>query len=128
MNDCIIGIGSNIGADYYIPEILRLLGGYVQIVRVSKMVRTKPIGITEQPDYTNGAVRIRTEMDREELSAFLKQLEDKMGRDRGEMKSGPRNIDLDILTWNNKVVDPDYFTREFLRDSAAELGFIYVES
>jgi 2-amino-4-hydroxy-6-hydroxymethyldihydropteridine diphosphokinase len=67
-------------------------------------------------------------MDKEELSVFLKQLEDKMGRDRREMKSGPRNIDLDILIWNNKVVDPDYFTREFLRDSAAELGFIYVES
>lgn len=128
MNDCIIGIGSNIGADYYIPEMLKLLGDYVQIVQVSEMVQTKPIGIIDQPDYTNGAVRIHTEMDKEELSVFLKQLEDKMGRDRSEMKSGPRNIDLDILIWNNKVVDPDYFTREFLRNSAAELGFIYVES
>lgn len=128
MNDCIIGIGSNIEADYYIAEMLKLLGDYVQIVQVSKMVQTKPIGILDQPDYTNGAVRILTEMDKEELSVFLKQLEDKMGRDRSEQKSGPRNIDLDILIWNNKIVDPDYFTREFLRHSAAELGFIYVES
>ena len=128
MNDCIIGIGSNIDADYHIPEMLRLLGTSVQIVQVSQMVQTKPIGLTDQPDYTNGAVRILTEMEREELSLFLKQLEDKMGRDRSEQKSGPRNIDLDILVWNNKVVDPDYFTREFLRHSAAELGFIYIES
>ena len=127
MNDCIIGIGSNIEANYYIPEMLKLLGNSVQIVQVSEMVQTKPIGMIEQPDYTNGAVRILTEMDKEELSIFLKQLEDKLGRDRSEMKSGPRNIDLDILIWNNKVVDPDYFTREFLRNSAAELGFIYVE-
>ena len=123
MNDCIIGIGSNIDAAYHIPEMLRLLAADVQIVQVSQMVQTKPIGITDQPDYTNGAVRIETEMDIDELSVFLKQLEDQMGRDRNQKKFGPRNIDLDILIWNNEIVDPDYFTREFLRNSAAELGF-----
>jgi len=123
MNDCIIGIGSNIEAGYHISEMLRILAADVQIVQVSQMVQTKPIGITGQPDYTNGAVRILTEMAIEELSLFLKQLEDQMGRDRSQKKFGPRNIDLDILIWNNTVVDPDYFTREFLRNSAAELGF-----
>ena len=127
MNDCIIGIGSNIGADYHIPEMLKLLASHVQIVQVSQLVQTKPIGITEQPDYTNGAVRILTDMEKEELSFFLKQLEDQMGRDRSQKKYGPRNIDLDILIWNNQVVDPDYFTREFLRKSAGELGFVNLE-
>jgi len=46
-----------------------------------------------------------------------------MGRDRSQEKFGPRNIDLDILIWNNAIVDPDYYTRDFLRNSAAELGF-----
>jgi len=46
-----------------------------------------------------------------------------MGRDRSQKKFGPRNIDLDILIWNNVVVDQDYYTRSFLRNSAAELGF-----
>lgn len=123
MNNCIIGIGSNIEADYHIPEMLRILSADIQIVQISKMVQTKPIGISEQPDYTNGAVRILTEMEIEELSVFLKQLEDQMGRDRSQKKYGPRNIDLDIMIWNNTVVDPDYYTREFLRNSAAELGF-----
>lgn len=123
MNDCIIGIGSNIDADINIPRILKLLAADLEIVQVSQMIQTKPIGITEQPDYTNGAVRIRTEMNIENLSSFLKQLEDQMGRDRNQEKFGPRNIDLDILIWNNTIVDPDYYTRDFLRNSAAELGF-----
>lgn len=127
MNDCIIGIGSNIEAGYHIPEMLRLLAADVHILQVSQMVQTKPIGITEQPDYTNGAVRIQTEMELEELSSYLKQLEDVMGRDRTQRKYGPRNIDLDILIWNNEIVDPDYFTREFLRKSAEELGFKSIE-
>ncbi len=123
MNDCIIGIGSNIDADKNIPEMLTLLADKVEIVQVSEMVQTKPIGITEQADYTNGAVRIKTEMDLEALSLYLKMLEDQMGRDRSQKKFGPRNIDLDILIWNNVIVDPDYYTRDFLRNSAAELGF-----
>ena len=127
MNDCIIGIGSNIDAEYHIQEMLRLLAVDIQIVQVSKMVQTKPIGIIDQSDYTNGAVRVQTQMDLDELSVYLKQLEDQMGRDRSQKKFGPRNIDLDILIWNNEVVDPDYFTREFLRNSAAELGFEIIE-
>jgi len=123
MNDCIIGIGSNIDADRNIPEMLRLLQTKVEIIQLSQMVKTKPIGITEQADYTNGAVRIRTKMSLNDLSLYLKALENQMGRDRSLAKFGPRNIDLDILIWNNTIVDPDYYTRDFLRNSAAELGF-----
>jgi 2-amino-4-hydroxy-6-hydroxymethyldihydropteridine diphosphokinase len=123
MNDCIIGIGSNIEAEKNITEMLRLLSADVEIIKVSKLMQTKPIGITDQADYTNGAVYIRTIMSLESLSLYLKNLEDQMGRDRTQPKFGPRNIDLDILIWNNKVIDQDYYTRDFLRISAAELGF-----
>ena len=123
MNDCIIGIGSNIEAEKNITEMLRLLSADVEIIKVSKLMQTKPIGITDQADYTNGAVYIRTIMSLKSLSLYLKNLEDQMGRDRTQPKFGPRNIDLDILIWNNKVIDQDYYTRDFLRISAAELGF-----
>jgi len=123
MNDCIIGIGSNVEADKNIPKMLSLLAEKVKIIQVSELVQTKPIGIIEQPDYINGAVLIRTEMNLEVLTKYLKKLEDQMGRDRSQKKFGPRNIDLDILIWNNVVIDPDYYTRNFLRNSAAELGF-----
>ena len=123
MNDCIIGIGSNISADQNIPAMLKLLSADFEIVQVSKMIQTEPIGIKEQADYTNGAVRIHTVLNLTELTSYLKNLEDRMGRDRSEKKFGPRNIDLDILIWNDEVVDPDYYTRDFLRSSAAELGF-----
>jgi 2-amino-4-hydroxy-6-hydroxymethyldihydropteridine diphosphokinase len=103
--------------------MLKFLARDVKIIQVSKMVQTKPIGITDQPDFTNGAVRILTEMELKDLSLYLKELEDRMGRDRSQKKFGPRNIDLDILIWNNAVMDEDYFTRDFLRNSAAELGF-----
>lgn len=123
MNECIIGIGSNIDAEWNIAEMLRLLSSEVEVVQVSSLVKTAPIGISEQADFTNGAVKIKTNKGIDELNLFLKLLEDQMGRDRTQHKFGPRNIDLDILIWNNQIVDQDYFSRGFLRDSAAELGF-----
>ena len=123
MNECIIGIGSNIEATQNIQEMLKLLSEEVEILQVSQMIQTKPIGLIKQADYTNGAVRIRTKMELETLTLYLKKLEDRMGRDRSQQKFGPRNIDLDILIWNNSIVDDDYYTRVFLRNSAAELGF-----
>lgn len=103
--------------------MLMLLSTEVQIIQVSRMIQTKPIGLADQADYTNGAVRIRTEMNLETLTLYLKKLEDRMGRDRSQQKFGPRNIDLDLLIWNNNVVDEDYYSRDFLRTSAEELGF-----
>ena len=117
MNICIIGIGSNIEAEANILQMLEILGKKVLIVKVSPLLKTKPIGIENQPDYTNGAVKVKTEMDREELTRTLKSIEDEMGRDRSGPKFGPRNIDLDIAVWNGEIVDPDYYTRDFLEKS-----------
>lgn len=121
MNSVVIGIGSNIDAEINIQKMLEILKQKVRILKVSEMVKTKPIGIENQPDYTNGAVKIETEFNRQDLTVLLKSIEDEMGRDRTAPKFGPRNIDLDIATWNGKIVDNDYYTRDFLQKSVDEL-------
>ena len=122
MNEVIIGIGSNINADENIAKMLEILKGEVTIIQVSSMIKTKPIGIENQPDFTNGAVKISTDLEQSDLKKQLKQIEDRMGRDRTGPKFGPRCIDLDIAVWNGEVVDEDYYTRDFLRISVQELG------
>jgi len=123
MNECIIGIGSNIEADKNIREALKLLDSGFNGTEVSEMVKTKPLGIENQPDFVNGAVKIKTEMEQNQLQQYLKEVENRLGRDRSAPKFGPRTIDLDIVVWNNKVVDDDYFSRDFLRNSCKQLGF-----
>lgn len=121
MNECIIGIGSNIEADKNISEMLELLKQKVKVVEISSFIQTKPLGITDQPDFTNGAVKIQTKLSEEKLKKFLKDIEDKMGRDRSQPKFGPRCIDLDVIIWNEKIIDPDYYSRDFLKKSVDEL-------
>ncbi len=120
-NICIIGIGSNIEAETNIPKMLEILKMKVDVLKVSAFRITKPIGIIDQPDFTNGAVKINTKLNRTDLTQMLKNIEDQMGRDRTSSKSGPRCIDLDIVVWNGKIVDRDYYTRDFLQKSVAEL-------
>ncbi len=121
MNSVVIGIGSNINAEINIQKMLEILREKVRVLKVSAMIKTKPIGIENQPDYTNGAVKIETEFNREDLTVLLKSIEDEMGRDRSAPKFGPRNIDLDIVVWNGEIVDEDYYTRDFLQKSVGEL-------
>ena len=122
MNKAIVSVGSNINAEQSISTMLQLLKTKVKVLDVSSFIKTKPIGITDQADFTNGAVRIQTEYDTKELNLFLKSIEDQMGRDRSAPKFGPRVIDLDILVWNGQIVDDDYHSREFLQKSVEELG------
>jgi 2-amino-4-hydroxy-6-hydroxymethyldihydropteridine diphosphokinase len=117
MNQVIIGIGSNIEADKNIAQMLEILRTKVKVIKVSPMIRTSPIGIKDQPEYTNGAVKIATQKDRASLNKTLKKIEDKLGRDRSGPKFGPRTMDLDIVVWNDEIVDPDYYTRDFIRKS-----------
>ena len=115
MNRVIIGLGSNIRPEKNIALAVSELEKVMKIIHQSDLIRTKPIGITDQPDFLNGAVLVDTPLDQNELRKLLKKLEDSLGRDRTLPKFGPRTIDLDILTWNGEVTDKDYETRDFLK-------------
>ncbi len=117
MNTVIIGIGSNIAPESNIPKMLGILKNHVEIAKVSAMIKTTPIGITDQSDFINGAVKIKTMLDLHDLNTLLKNIENQMGRDRTKPKFGPRCIDLDIIVWNGNIVDKDYYTRDFIRKS-----------
>jgi len=115
MHEVVISIGSNIEPQGNIKKALLVLKDFIQIEKVSGMITTKPIGITDQPDFVNGALKCLTFQSREELNQQLKAIEDRLGRDRSRPKFGPREIDLDIVAWNGEIVDTDYFSRDFLK-------------
>jgi len=121
MNICVVGIGSNIDAEANIQKMLEILGRETRIVKVSSFLKTKPIGITGQPDFTNGAVKIETAMERMELKELLISIENQLGRDRSAGKWGPRTIDLDIVVWDSQIVDSDYYVRGFLKQTVDEV-------
>jgi len=121
MKTAIISLGSNIDPDTNIPRAISLLSKSLHVLKQSTFLKTKPIGFRKQPDFTNGAVLIQTSLGKKKLRELLKTIEKKQGRVHLNNKSGPRTIDLDILAWDGKVIDPDFHTRPFLRQAASEL-------
>ncbi len=121
MNTCIIEMGSNIEPKKNIEKAIEILKSEIDVVSVSSFITTKPIGIKEQADFLNGAVRLNTEMNKNQLTMYLKNIEDRLKRDRSQHKFGPRTIDLDIIIWNGTIVDDDYYTRDFVKKTVDEL-------
>ena len=120
-HEVVIGLGSNIDPEANLEQAVLELKSRFKVSKRSQWTRTKPIGIQDQPDFYNGALLMETELEQQSLKKELKQIEDILGRDRNLPKFGPRTIDLDILIWNKKVVDEDYYERDFLRKGVEEI-------
>jgi len=121
MNDALIGLGSNIRPRKNIFLALCKLDRYFTIHKRSKFIRTKPIGYLQQPDFVNGVIEIRTRIRKNELIRILKSIEKEMGRVRTSNKNGPRVIDLDLLIWNDQIVDTDVIHRHYLKKLIHEI-------
>ena len=120
-NTAVIGLGSNIDPQKNIPAARRLLAQEFLVLKESAFIRTKPVGFSEQEDFINGSVYVETPLKRPELKEKLKDLEKRLGREVSPIKYGPRSIDMDIIVFNSKVVDKDFYEREFLQKAVLEL-------
>jgi 2-amino-4-hydroxy-6-hydroxymethyldihydropteridine diphosphokinase len=95
-----LGLGSNVGDRLRNLRAARdaLVLYEVAVESVSSVYETAPQGeITDQPDFLNAAVRIRTALGPEELLEAAKAVERDLGRDPGGARHGPRPIDVDVL-------------------------------
>ena len=105
MTDVFIGIGSNIwNKEENIRKAICSIKEKCKILRISSLYETEPIGYKKQNWFLNCAIEIETEFEPLELLNFLQSIEKKMGRVK-TIKNGPRIIDLDILFYDNKVIN-----------------------
>ncbi|HET8947775.1 MAG TPA: 2-amino-4-hydroxy-6-hydroxymethyldihydropteridine diphosphokinase [Candidatus Polarisedimenticolia bacterium] len=101
-----IGLGSNVGdrvaALARAAESLEALSGC--IVARSSIYRTAPVDVLDQPEFLNQVLAVRTRLDPRALLAACLEIERSMGRIRRRDK-GPREIDLDVLLFDEAVLD-----------------------
>lgn len=121
-NIAVIGVGSNIEPEKNVMRAKAELCALFEVLKESVFFYTKPLLYQDQADFLNGAVLISTDLDVQALDRELKLIEAKLGRERDRQnKNGPRTIDLDILIYNEDVVDSDVYERDFLRKCLGEL-------
>ncbi len=106
-----IAIGSNIGDKQANCEegiALLLSSGAATLNKQSRFYQTVPVGYKDQDWFINAVICIETAMDPQQLFEQLKQIENAAGRKAESIRFGPRILDLDILLYDDAIIDlPD---------------------
>ncbi len=104
-----VALGSNMGdkegyLNQAVSELKKAEGCKVE--KVSDFLVTAPYGVTEQDDFLNGCLELRTLLSPQELLELLHKIEQKANRKR-ELRWGPRTLDLDILLYEDRIIDEE---------------------
>ena len=120
-----VALGANLGdplqqAENAIAAIEQI--PQTSVIKISPFYRSKPLGPQDQPDYLNAVIKIITELSPLVLLKALQTIELNLGRVRKANRWGPRTLDLDILLYDNQVIQSeeltiphyDMYNREFV--------------
>ena len=130
MSVVFIGVGSNLGdRAKNIAEVIGYLRSTKGVVvdKVSSFIETEPQG-AQGPNYLNGVIKIKTDLLPQDLLSKLQEIEERLGRLR-PFKNAPRSIDLDILLYDDEIIDElnlkvphsRMFAREFVLNPLFEI-------
>jgi 2-amino-4-hydroxy-6-hydroxymethyldihydropteridine diphosphokinase len=107
MEQALIGFGSNQGDSVSIwrgaLDALRRHPG-IEVVKVSSLYRTEPVGMVDQDWFINGVILVKTSLAPLDLLDLTSKIEEDFGRIR-TIRWGPRRLDLDILFYGEKRID-----------------------
>ncbi|MDN3482503.1 2-amino-4-hydroxy-6-hydroxymethyldihydropteridine diphosphokinase [Arthrobacter sp. APC 3897] len=108
----VLALGSNLGESRdTLSDAVAQLADHpgVRLQAVSPVVRTRPVGGPDQPDYLNLVISVETDLAPHDLLAHCQAVENAHHRVR-EVRWGPRTLDVDIITYGDTVLDDETLT------------------
>jgi 2-amino-4-hydroxy-6-hydroxymethyldihydropteridine diphosphokinase len=106
-----VGLGSNLGdREATLRAAVDALAATpgVEVVAVSTLVDTAPVGHLDQPRFLNGVAVLETGLEARSLLGLLLAIEARFGRDRAAAPpQGPRTLDIDLLLYGNAEIDEE---------------------
>ncbi len=114
-------LGSNIDPTTHLQKAVELLREQTQVTALSSCWETTAVG-SDGPDFLNMAVALWTPLTAETLKTkVLAAIESQLGRVRSDDKNAPRTIDLDIIIFDQQVLDPALWRQVYLALPFSEL-------
>jgi 2-amino-4-hydroxy-6-hydroxymethyldihydropteridine diphosphokinase len=132
MSIAFLGLGTNLGdKKENLVKAISLLKKRedISIIKESSRYITTPVGFVDQPDFLNAVIMIKTELTPYELLEICQTVEQKLKRER-LIRWGPRTIDIDILLFDEIVMETDELwiphprmhERKFVLEPLAEIA------
>lgn len=112
MKKVYIGLGSNIGdREGFLRQSLKLLGERCgTITQRSSVYETSPVGFIADKDFLNMVVLLETDLEPAGLMRMIMEIETELGRKRLKKGYSSRTIDIDLLLYNNVIMDDEIIT------------------
>jgi len=106
-----LGLGSNLGErQQYLAQARKMIAERVgEIAQASSVYATDAWGMEDQPGFLNQVVEVETELLPDQVLKAILQIERELGRER-IIKWGERNIDIDIIFYEDRVLDTEKLT------------------
>jgi len=120
MVQVLLGMGSNIEAEYHLKRAALALRERFGEVRFSSVYQSPAIGM-DGGDFLNACCLFDCALSEHELTILLKSMEDAQGRDRTKGSWKPRTLDLDVLMYDGGVVDDELHRYAHASVPAAEI-------
>lgn len=119
-----LSLGSNLGdREDNLNIALERMGEHVNIIKRSSFYETKPVDYELQDNFLNMVAEVETNLPPHQLLEFLQRIEKDMGREK-TIRFGPRNIDIDILLYEN--VRHETTTLTIPHPRMMERGFVLI--
>jgi len=111
MNDVFLLLGSNLGDRFcFLKDAIALIEKNIApIVKISSVYETEAWGKTDEPNYLNQVVMIKTDLPPETILQKILEVERSLGRERKE-RWGSRTIDIDILFYGDQIIAQENLT------------------
>ncbi len=114
-------LGSNIEPEKNTILAIQLLASQCNLVKTSSTWETVAVG-SDGPNFLNTALLIETPLSAEEFkTTIIGGLEKKLGRIRTADKNAPRTIDLDIVIYDQALLEPAIWKKAFIAIPMAEI-------
>jgi 2-amino-4-hydroxy-6-hydroxymethyldihydropteridine diphosphokinase len=107
-----LALGSNLGdrRAALAGGVAELERGGVSVADRSSVYETEPIGVADQPWYLNQVIAGTARLAPAELLELCLRIEGLFGRERTEVRFGPRSLDIDILLYGDRLIDEERLT------------------
>lgn len=116
-----LNLGSNIQPEVNLPQAVKLLSKYGEIQKVSNVWESEAVG-TEGPNYLNVCLSIKSSFAQTDLKEKVIQIiETQLGRRRTADKFAPRSMDIDIVIFDDNLVNAHYWEQAFVMVPLAEV-------
>lgn len=112
---CLLCMGSNTNRFTQLSDARKVLSEAFPDIHFGELMETQAIGSGFHSPFSNQLARFTTTLSSESVHNLFKELERHSGRFPGDKAQGIVKLDIDLLTFDNKVLKPEDMKREYIR-------------